>query len=78
MKALRDINHELLEGNDGKEKDGTILSIDFSNAFRSTSLRWFNLVMKQLNIPEEFINWFWAMYNNLQVKKKGMKAYQTV
>ena len=36
--ALRDINHELLEGNDGKEKDGTILSIDFSNAFRSTSL----------------------------------------
>ena len=68
--ALRDINHELLEGNDGKEKDGTILSIDFSNAFRSTSLRWFNLVMKQLNIPEEFINWFWAMYNNLKVKIK--------
>ena len=47
--------------------DGTILSIDFSNAYRSTSLRWFNLVMVKLNIPVEFREWFWMMYHRLGV-----------
>ena len=67
---LRDINIDLLQGNGGQEKDATILSIDFSNAFRSTSLRWYNLVMKKLNIPQEFIDWFWSMYNNSNVRIK--------
>ena len=78
---IRDINREL-SGKDNKdEKDGTIISIDFSNAFRSTSLRWFNLVMKRLNIPREFMKWFWMMYENLIIMikvnneiSKGLKA----
>ena len=67
---IRDINRELLGNDNYHEKDGTIISIDFSNAFRSTSLRWFNLVMKRLNIPKEFIKWFWMMYENLKIKIK--------
>ena len=50
-----------------ENNNGTILAIDFKDAFRSTSLRWCNLVMKAMNIPEEFISWFWAMYENLSV-----------
>ena len=65
---IRDINLDLLGKGRGSEKDGIILSIDFSNAFRSTSLRWYNLVMKKLGIPEEFIKWFWTMYTDLTVE----------
>ena len=50
-----------------EQHDGTILAIDFKDAFRSTSLRWCNLVMKSMNIPPEFIAWFWGMYENLCV-----------
>ena len=50
------------------ERKGTIMSIDFQNAFRSTSLRWFNLVMERIGIPREYINWFWTMYRNLGIK----------
>ena len=50
-----------------EQQDGTILAIDFKDAFRSTSLRWCNLVMKSMNIPPEFIAWFWGMYENLCV-----------
>ena len=64
---IRDINLHLLGDTRNLEKDGTILSIDFSNAFRSTSLRWFNLVMKKLNLPEMFIDWFWKMYQILKL-----------
>ena len=39
---IRDINIELLGKSKELEKDGTILSVDFSNAFRSIYLRWFN------------------------------------
>ena len=53
--------------NKGNEKDGTILSIDFKNAFRSVSLRWFNLVLRRLHLPEPFIEWFWKMYENLGI-----------
>ena len=54
-------------GENGKQKNGTILSIDFKNAYRSTHLRWFDLVMRALHIPEEFIEWFWMMYKNLGI-----------
>ena len=50
-----------------QQHDGTILAIDFKDAFRSTSLRWCNLVMKSMNIPPDFIAWFWGMYDNLCV-----------
>ena len=55
-------------GNDADgQVDGTFLSIDFDNAFRSTFLRWFNLVMKALDLPQEFESWFWTMYKDLSV-----------
>ena len=50
-----------------EQKDGTILSIDFKDAFRSISLRWFYLVMERLQIPIEFIDWFKMMYRNLYI-----------
>ena len=43
------------------------MSIDFKNAYRRTYLRWFNLVMKAMRIPEEFITWFWMMYKDLGI-----------
>ena len=43
------------------------MSIDFKDAFRSVSLRWFKLVMNQLGIPESISNWFWAMYKELYI-----------
>ena len=63
---IRNINKFLL--GDGKiEKNGSILSVDFSNAFRSLSLRWLFLVLKRLNIPEEFVYWVKLMYENLGI-----------
>ena len=50
---IREVNQHLLGGR--KEIDGSILSIDFNNAYRSTSLRWFNLVMMKFGIPKKFI-----------------------
>ena len=55
IREIRDVNLYLQEG----RKDGTILSIDFNNAFRSISLRWFNIVMKKFKVPEHFLRWFW-------------------
>ena len=63
---IKQVNTHLL-GNDGNQSDGTILSIDFKDAFRSMSHRWFNLVMKFLGIPPNFIKWFWSMYADLSV-----------
>ena len=68
---VTDENRELrnvvnfLKSTNGNQNDGTVLAIDFKDAFRSTSLRWCNLVMKAMNIPEDFILWLWAMYDNL-------------
>ena len=67
IREIRDVNHFLLGKGDNNQIDGTILSIDFNNAYRSVSLRWFHLVMKKFNIPSEFINWFWMMYANLGI-----------
>ena len=68
---VTDENRELrnvvnfLKSTNGNQNDGTVLAIDFKDAFRSTSLRWCNLVMKAMNIPEDFILWLWAMYDTL-------------
>ena len=66
IREIREVNRYLM-GENEKQKNGTILSIDFKNAYRSTHLRWFDLVMRALNIPEEFIEWFWMMYKNLGI-----------
>ena len=66
VKEIRNVNKFLMGKNSG-QKDGTILSIDFKDAFRSISLRWFNLVLQRLNIPKKFIDWFWMMYRDLYV-----------
>ena len=68
---VTDENRELrnvvnfLKSKNANQNDGTVLAIDFKDAFRSTSLRCCNLVMKAMNIPEDFILWLWAMYDNL-------------
>ena len=56
-----------LLGKNGRQVDGTILSIDFQDAFRSVSLRWFNLVMNRLRVPKVFVDWFWMMYSDLSI-----------
>ena len=63
-RELRNVVNYLKSTNE-IQNDGTVLAIDFKDAFRSTSLRWCNLVMKAMNIPEDFILWLWAMYDNL-------------
>ena len=67
LRELRKVNSFLLGDGKGGQVNGTILSIDFDNAFRSTYLRWFNLVMKALDLPQEFMSWFWTMYKDLSV-----------
>ena len=69
------------QGDTDGQKNGTILSIYFKNAYMSTYLRLVNLVMKSMRIPEEFITWFWMMYKNLgivivikQCKSEKIKA----
>ena len=52
---------------DGEEKNGTLVAIDFKDAFRSVFLRWFRLVLERLNIPREFRKWFWALYKDLAI-----------
>ena len=66
LKEIRDANLYLL-GNNGKQNDGSILSLDFVNAFRSVSHRWFDLVLKKIGLPKKFIDWFWNLYRNLGI-----------
>ena len=65
IREIRTVNSYLLGNENTGQINGTICSIDFKDAFRSVSLRWFNLVMKRLGFPESIINWFWAMYKEL-------------
>ena len=65
-RELRNIVNYLRSTNQD-QLDGTLLAIDFKDAFRSTNLRWCNLVMKAMNIPEDFIGWLWAMYDKLSI-----------
>ena len=53
---------------DGVEKDGTLVSIDMKDAFRSTFHRWLKLIMIHIGVPELIRNWFWAMYKGLMVE----------
>ena len=67
LREIRDVNLHLLGEGIDYQVDGTILSIDFKDAFRSVSHRWVNLVMKRLAVPQSFIDWFWMMYKDLYV-----------
>ena len=53
---------------DGIEKDGTLVSIDMKDAFRSTFHRWLKLIMIHIGVPELTRKWFWAMYKDLMVE----------
>ena len=80
LREIRDVNRFLI-GEDGENQvDGTILSIDFKDAFRSISHRWFNLVLEKLAVPKPFVDCFWIMYKDLYViialnKYKSEKIY---
>ena len=63
---IRDANMFLL-GKNGTENNGSILSIDFQNAFRSIHLHWFCYVMRYMGFPSKFIHWFFHLYNNLGI-----------
>ena len=65
VREIRNVNNFLLGDEIRGQIEGTIMSIDFKDAFRSTSLRWFNLVMKRMEFPQGFIEWFWTMYSDL-------------
>ena len=51
ISEIRDVNRYLLGRGNDNQRNGTILSIDFRDAFRSVSLRWFHLVMVKLQVP---------------------------
>ena len=65
IREIRNVNNFLLGDERLGQMDGTIMSIDFKDAFRSTSLKWFNLVMKRMGFPQGFMDWFWIMYSDL-------------
>ena len=62
IRKIRDVNLFLLEGN-----DGSILSLDYADAFRSVSLKWFAKVMDVLGFPSKFSKWFWHMVNDIGI-----------
>ena len=66
LRDLRNINLHL-KGINGAELDGSLLSIDFKNAFRSLSWRWILLVMKKSGVPVQFVEWLKAMYDRLGI-----------
>ena len=63
---LRDLNLFLL-GKNGVQNDGSILSLDYQDAFRSVKHRWFNLVLEHIGVPSEFIKFFWNLYKDLGI-----------
>ena len=64
---IREVVRYLRGDVDGREKDGTLVAIDFKDAFRSVLFRWFRLILERLGVPMEFRNWFWALYKNLAI-----------
>ena len=54
-------------GDKKQERCGSILSIDFKNAFCSVKLHWYDLIMKKIGFPPDFVDWFWNLYNNLNI-----------
>ena len=73
---IRDIVRHLRGDDDGIEKNGTVIAIDYKDAFRSTYHRWVKLVLEHVNIPALFGKWFWSMYKNLSliVTLNGQKS----
>ena len=63
LRQIRDANLFLL----GKSGNGSILSLDYADAFRSVSLSWFSKVMTSLGVPEPFMKWFWNMVRNIGI-----------
>ena len=63
MRQIRDVNLFLL----GKDRNGSILSLDYADAFRSVSLSWFSKVMTSLGFPRQFMEWFWNMVRNIGI-----------
>ena len=61
LRDLRNINLHL-QGLDGKELDGSLLSIDFKNMLFGVCP-----VMEKLKIPVKFVEWFKAMYDKLGI-----------
>ena len=67
-REIRDVVRHLRGDDDhGKEKDGSLIAIDFRDAFRSVYLRWFKLVLDYLEVPVQFRKWFWSMYEGLAI-----------
>ena len=66
-REIRNVVTHLRGDIDGIEKNGTVVAIDYQDAFRSTYHRWFKLILKRTGVPESFCEWFWAMYNNLKL-----------
>ena len=46
---IRDIVRHLRGDDDGIEKNGTVIAIDYKDAFRSTYHRWVKLVLEHVN-----------------------------
>ena len=67
LMEIRSVNKFLMGESNLQQENGTILSIDFKDAFRSVSHRWFDLVMKKIEVPQCFLDWFWMMYKDLYV-----------
>ena len=63
LRILRDINLYLLNGNES----GSILSVDYADAFRSVSLSFFAKVMDVIGFPKSFSSWFWHMVQNIGI-----------
>ena len=56
-----------LRNDGGEERNGTMLAIDYQDAFRSTEHRWIKIVMKAMMMPERFEKWFWMFYDKLDL-----------
>ena len=63
LRRIRDINLFLLE----KGKNGSILSLDYADAFRSVSLQWFKHVMDTIGFPTSFSGWYWHMVKDMGI-----------
>ena len=59
---------DFLKNEGGEENDGTMVAIDYKDAFRSTSHEWLSKVIEKMNLPDVFKKWFWAFYRNLHLK----------
>ena len=59
---------DYLKNEGGEENDGTMVAIDYKDAFRSTSHEWLGKIIEKMGLPEGFKKWFWTFYKNLRLK----------